>query len=199
MDPSTSTSQIGSNYLSLGQAAQELRVSQRMVRDYVYRGWLRAIGGGHGRPLYFHPEDVATFRAPRRGPRPAGFVEPAAGPDRVEEGIVSGAADWLAVLGAEELARILAKPVPKQAAAFERAVRARAPHLMGALEARYPTLSGSTIKRTLRRELPDQLFRDDGEDAVGAAFSLIDTAHAQRLRELDEACGEDVPVDADED
>jgi Helix-turn-helix domain len=199
VDPSTSTSQIGSNYLSLAQAARQLRVSQRMVRDYVYRGWLRAIGGGHGRPLYFHPEDVAAFRAPRRGPRSAGFVEPAPGPDHVEQGIVTGAADWLAVLGAEEMARILAKPVPKQAAAFERAVRARAPHLVGALEARYPTLSGSTIKRTLRRELPDQLFRDDEEDAEGAAFSLIDIAYAQSRQELDGAWGEDVPVDADED
>jgi hypothetical protein len=194
VDPSTSTGQIGSNYLALDEAARQLRVSQRMVRTYVSRGWLRAIGGGHGRPLYFHRDDFADFRAPRRGPRPRGFVPPAPGPERVDEEIVIGAAEWVAELGADEMARILAKPVPKQAAAFERAVRTRRPDLMGALEARYPTLSGSTIKRTLRRELPDQLFRDDDGDAV----SLIDIAYGQRLQELDDVWDE-APVGDEED
>jgi hypothetical protein len=113
----------------------------------------------------------------------------------VQEEVFTGAVDWLVVLGAEEMARILAKPVSKRAAAFERAIRARAPHLMGALEACYPTLSGSTIKRALRRELPDQLVRTDrGDDQV----SLIDIAYRQQRREVDDVWGA-APADDDED
>lgn len=95
------------------------------------------------------------------------------------------------------MARILAKPVPKQSVAFERAVRARAPHLIGALEARYPTLSGSTIKRTLRRELPDQFISTGDGDDERSAVSLIDIAYQQRRHELDDSWEED-PVDEDE-
>jgi hypothetical protein len=103
----------------------------------------------------------------------------------------------MAVLGAEEMERILAKPESKQAAAFEKAVRVRAPHLIGALQARYPTLSGSTIKRTLRREIPDQLFQTDGGDDEGAAVSLIDIAYGQRQEEFDDVWEEE-QVDEDE-
>ncbi len=62
----------------------------------------------------------------------------------------------------------------------------------------YPTLNGSTIKRTLRREIPDQLFRTDGGDDEGAAVSLIDIAYLQRQRDFDYVWEEDVPADAGE-
>jgi hypothetical protein len=67
------------------------------------------------------------------------------------------------LMGAETLTRICAMPPEKQARAFEREVKRVAPHLLGELEARYVTLSGSTIKRRLALELRDEMSSDDEE------------------------------------
>jgi hypothetical protein len=84
---------------------------------------------------------VAAFRHPRRASslpaREAAAATPAPQGPR-EEAASLPVVDWRAVLGAEKMARILAKPEPKQAAAFEKAMRASDPNLVGALRARYP-------------------------------------------------------------
>lgn len=167
------SSQIGRNYVSLEQAAQLLGVSERTVRSYVTSSRLRAWGGGHGRPLYFDREEVAAFRRPRRGPQ-RGIEVPAPAPVPADGPRAADPVDWSSALGAQTWAAILAKPEGKRAAAFEKAVRALSPQLIGALRARYPTLSGSTIRRHQDRELPDLFMGADGEEV-----SRIDMASAR--------------------